>query len=74
MFSKHGSTLAVVSALLLFVFVLAEDAGSAEKPKENVGLRDEQDVEKIRDEAISKLEKPLEKMKVKVGEQIQGPK
>jgi len=32
---------------------------------EGVGLRDESDVEKMREEALSKLEKPLEKMKAK---------
>merc|ERR1711939_273705 len=32
---------------------------------EGVDLRDESDVEKMREEALSKLEKPLEKMKAK---------
>jgi hypothetical protein len=68
MICKTGRTLAIFLSLVLCVLVAAEDAKPEEK--QNVGLRNEEDVEKIREEAISKLEKPLEKMKVKVGKPI----
>ena len=60
--------------LLLLVFLVPLATVSCDPvPKEEEGrkasgpgLRQEEDVEKIREEALSKLEKPLEKLRVKV--------
>ena len=56
---------------LLVVFLLAATAVRADDGEEKSdsstgGLRSEEDVEKLREEAIQKLQTPLEKMKVKV--------
>ncbi len=39
--------------------------GAENTEKEDVKLRNEEDVEKLREEALAKLEIPLEKMKIK---------
>jgi hypothetical protein len=41
-------------------------ATESEGSHDEVKLRDEEDVNKLREEAIAKLETPLEKMKIKV--------
>jgi hypothetical protein len=43
-------------------------AAESEGAHDEVRLRDEDDVNKLREEAISKLDTPLEKMKIKVYE------
>ena len=60
MFSKN----LLVLGLVLFScgFVLAEEGND---PKEQPLLRDEAGVNKLREEALAKLESPLEKMKIK---------
>lgn len=47
--------------MALISLVKSEDASSGE----GVKLRDEDDVNKLREEALAKLEVPLEKMKIK---------
>jgi hypothetical protein len=48
--------------LLAAICLVCFTSVAADKP---VGLRDEDDIEKQREEALSKLEKPLEKMRIK---------
>mmetsp|Transcript_24807 Transcript_24807/g.38961 ORF Transcript_24807/g.38961 Transcript_24807/m.38961 type:complete len:182 (+) Transcript_24807:36-581(+) len=54
--------------VLLFLAILscfALTAHGDEAAKEKVGLRSDDDIAKLREEALAKLETPLEKMKVK---------
>jgi hypothetical protein len=53
-------------ALMMLIFITVRSEEGSPDSKEGVKLRDEEDVDKLRDEAIAKLEVPLEKMKIKV--------
>ena len=55
----------IVLTLLSFKTLFGAAADS-EDSHDEVKLRDEEDVNKLREEAIAKLETPLEKMKIKV--------
>ena len=50
-----------ISCILGTISSISADDGE----KEEVKLRDEEDVNKLRDEALAKLEVPLERMKIK---------
>lgn len=60
-------SLVLFAALAISSLACALAAEEGESKGATGGLRSEEDVAKLRDEAIAKLEKPLEKMKVKVG-------
>ncbi len=62
-------TFRLVLCVLLTLFSFKTSFGTAtesEGSHDGVKLRDEEDVNKLREEAIAKLDTPLEKMKIKV--------
>jgi hypothetical protein len=61
------SRLVLCVLFTLFSFDISFGAATdSEGSHDEVKLRDEEDVNKLREEAIAKLETPLEKMKIKV--------
>lgn len=62
--SRRFLLILTVALALAVVCTRAEEKQSSSSTG---GLRSEEDVSKIREEELAKLEKPLEKMKVKVG-------
>jgi hypothetical protein len=61
--SRRFLLIVTVSLALAVMCIRAEEKESSSPTG---GLRSEEDVSKIREEELAKLEKPLEKMKVKV--------
>jgi hypothetical protein len=63
---ERGMKFTFVVFLCAALFTIVASSTNSEENSDHPKLRNEDEVNKLREEAISKLEVPLEKMKVKV--------